>query len=1095
MMKNTKQPNARRQNGLLFGKSIMISMLVFTGCWGVAHADDSRLLDSQGSATTQIVDLSGEWRFEIDQEDKGEKDAWFKKDLLKKIKLPGSMSENGYGTYGSPGELGVGGWGGWKDDEMWHPVLKKDYRGSAWYQRDLEVPVSWESKHLRLFLERVCWVSELWIDGKKVGKQDSLVAPHLFEIGKLSSGKHRLTLRVDNRMLHYIGCNTHAYHEQSMTIFNGIVGRIELSARPMVFVTNNQVFSDPETGICRCRLTILNTSKTAIPCALSGSISGAIGKTSIIAQPGEQTVELTVNVPKNKVKPWGEFDNSMFTAQVRLKSKHGVDESSARFAFRSFDADGNRFLINGKPVMMRGEASNAMFPMTGYQPMTVAEWRKVFQVYKDYGINHFRCHSFTPPEAAFIAGDELGMFIQTELPNGENTTKDKIGNVWRRSEFYRILDTYGNHPSFALYSNGNEAKTGKVEFLLQLVREGKEYDPRHLYTNMSNAEASRNGDGYDCDDFTVSHRGAKGRRRLEWTLNRVTPNTMEDYRNTYARAIPYVSHEVGQWYVYPPIDTIDKYTGVVEPRNLIKFKELMTQNGLIEQAAEFQYASGRHSLLLYKEEIEHSLRTPQYGGFQLLALQDSYDQGSAFVGHIDNFFDAKNHVTAQEFKQFCGPEVPLARFAKRTWLNNETFTADIELANYGPHDLSNKPVSWTLTAADTVLAQGVFTSKSIPNTGLFQIGKVSCALNPLKKATKVVLTVKVDGTSITNDWELWVYPAELEMPKADNVIVTNILTDEIKKKLKNGARVVLLPSGYKSKYPTGMTPPFWSPMMFSNQKQTIGFVCQVEHPALNYFPTDIHNNWQWYDLTRGGSTIDLSSLGADFRPIVQGIDRPDRCLRLGIVYEGKVGKGRLLVSTLDLTSNLKKRPVARQLRYSLLRYAASHSFDPQIEITDLDTMLPTDAAVSILVSRGLVKNLSADSENENQSVDFAVDGNPDTFWNTPGPGAQGWDDTQTSHPHQLTVELKEPITIRGVKCTPRQGDSSGQIAKYNIYVSSNGKKWKNVATGTLKKHKWQKEVYFKQNIKVKFIKFEALSEIHGGSGTSLAEFDVIPAKN
>jgi hypothetical protein len=556
---------------------------------------------------------------------------------------------------------------------------------------------------------------------------------------------------------------------------------------------------------------------------------------------------------------------------------------------------------------------------------------------------------------------------------------------------------------------------------------------------------------------------------------------MGDYRNTFVSNIPYISHETGQWYVYPDIRTIKKYTGVVEPRNLIAFKELLEKKGLLDQADDFVDASGRLSLLLYKEEIERSLRTPEYGGFQLLGLQDSNDQGSAFVGHVDNFFDPKPYVTAKEFKRFCGPEVPLAKFEKRVWLNNETFTAEIELANYGPKTLKDKTVSWDISAGDQVVKKGEFKSVTLPNTGLQPVGKISCAFDKVKKATKVKLTVKVEGTDISNDWELWVYPAELKMPEIKNVTVVSEMTPKVEQQLRNGAKVVFLPKGFKSPYATCMTPPFWSPLMFGNQKQAVGFICKNTHPALKYFPTDSYNNWQWWDLTLNGASAEVPS---NCQPIVQAIDHPQRANRLGIIFEGKVGKGSLLVCTLDLNRDLDKRPVARQLRYSLLSYATSNQFHPSNPL-ELDGDLYKTQKQSVLVTQQLVKKISSDSAHENHWVNFAVDGNPDTIW------ATRWDDTQTPHPHQLTVELKKEMKILGIEQTPRKDGSNGRIAKYRVLVSDDGKNWKTVASGSWKDGTSTNRALFKKPVTCKYVKLEALSEVNGTPWTTVAEFDII----
>ena len=87
-------------------------------------------------------------------------------------------------------------------------------------------------------------------------------------------------------------------------------------------------------------------------------------------------------------------------------------------------------------------------------------------------------------------------------------------------------------------------------------------------------------------------------------------------------------------------------------------RDLAKQEGVLSQVPDFVNATGRLSLELYKEEIERSLRTPEYGGFQLLGLQDSFDQGAAYVGMVNNFFEPKPFVTAEEFRSFCSPQVP-----------------------------------------------------------------------------------------------------------------------------------------------------------------------------------------------------------------------------------------------------------------------------------------------------------------------------------------------------------------------------------------------------------------------------------------------------
>jgi len=970
------------------------------------------------------------------------------------------------------------------------PKVKFDYRGVAWYQTTVTIPEEWQGKITELSLERVCWQSELWVDDVAIGSRDSLTAPHQYEIGVLNPGNHRITLRVDNRKIFELGWNTHSYHEQSCTIYNGIIGRIELSARPAVFVRSCQVYPDATTGKCELRVTIANRTAAAVSRTIAATVYSWPESSSKLAEkveevslpPGETEVKLDIDAPKDGVKLWNEFERPLYLARLRL----GDDVLDTRFGFRRFEARGPQFFINGKPVLMRGEANCAQFPLTGYPPMDKASWVKIFTLFKSFGINHFRAHAWVPPEAAFDAADELGVYLQPELPNGENSVNldTARGLPWRQAEFDRILDTYGNHPSFVLMTMGNEAKTRQIDFLKELVKRGRSRDSRHLYASIANPEASSIPGEVPGDEFVILHNSPRGPRRLQYFINRNQPETLLDYRrSTETSPVPVISHEVGQWYVYPDLSEIAKYTGVLKPVNLEYFRDQAAKENVLAQVPEFINATGNISLQLYKEEVERSLRTPLYGGFQLLGVQDSFDQGSAYVGMMNSFFEPKPFVTAASFHEFCGSQTPLARMKKRVWLNDETFEAAIELANYGPGPLAQAVVDWQLLEGARVVGQGEFGPQNIPDTGLQPIGQIQVPLSSVTNAAKLQLLVTVRNTAIRNRWDLWVYPSKIggEVPKDVKVVQT--LDETTRRELRDGGRVVLLPSSYRSEYPTAMTPPFWSPIMFTNQKQILGLLCDPKHPALQDFPTDSHSNWQWFDLLFQGAAIGLEDAPADYRPIVQGIDRPDRNHKLALIYETKVGKGRLLVCTLDLNRDLDKRPVARQLRASLLAYAASSEFNPTTEL-DLDKNLPVGSQQPVLAL--LSPKVTADSEHENSGAICAVDNNPTTLWESNKTAAG------TPLPHSLTIELKEAIDIKGFVQTPRpDGVKNGRITKYRLHVSDDGQTWREEAKGDWPDSEVPNRVWLSKPVHTRFIRLEALSTAGDGKNTSVAEFDLI----
>ena len=217
-------------------------------------------LASNTVESKSIMDLSGQWRFEMDRGDAGAKEQWFNRDLTDRIELPGILQSQGYGddiSIDTPWVAGL------PRDLRWHllpqykaytqpgnikiPFLSqppKHYLGVAWYQRDIDIPQTWSGKRVQLFLERPRWETTVWLDDEKKGSCNSLVAPHEYELGIVTPGKHRLSIRADNRMILPYRPDGHSVSDALGATWNGIAGRIELTATSPVWIDDAQVYPD-----------------------------------------------------------------------------------------------------------------------------------------------------------------------------------------------------------------------------------------------------------------------------------------------------------------------------------------------------------------------------------------------------------------------------------------------------------------------------------------------------------------------------------------------------------------------------------------------------------------------------------------------------------------------------------------------------------------------------------------------------------------------------------------------------------------------------------------------------------------------------------
>jgi hypothetical protein len=740
---------------------------------------------------------------------------------------------------------------------------------------------------------------------------------------------------VDNTLKYNMGPDAHSTSEQTQTNWNGVIGRIELRATDPAWVQSLQVYPNAAGREARVTVTLGNATRSA----LSGTVTltaredGANGRDRTVAVPftasrPRATVEATIPMGAD-ARLWDEFSPTVYrlTAAVEAKAAGKTYRSTkdTTFGMRDLTVKDGGFAVNGRRIFLRGTLDCCVYPLTGYPPTTREGWERVFNVVKSYGLNHVRYHSWCPPEEAFDVADRMGIILHVEAPwwvfdAGEDPPRD----AFLRGEVRRILDTYGNHPSFGFFVLGNELE-GDGAWMEDTIRDAKQHDPRHLYT-ASTWHAYGAEDQFEVD--TV--RGLHG------------PTTNADFRAEAAkRPVPLISHEIGQWSVYPRMAEIPKYTGVLRARNFEKIRDDLKAKGLLDEAADFTHASGMLSRELYKEEIEAMLRTG-HAGFQLLDLHDFPGQGTAVVGMLDAFWESKGVITPEQWRRFCAPTVPLARLAQRTFTTVEPLTASIEVAHYGPADIPNARAVWTLTDdAGRAVAKGELPARDIPTGADTPLGEISAPLSGVPAPARLTLTVSIPGTAAANDWSVWVYPPAREAPAPHGVTVTGNWS-EARSALSQGGRVVFLPSvaTLKTGLPGSFTTVFWSPVWFKNGAGTMGLLVDPKHPALSEFPTAGYQDWQWYDLATRSQTMSLDSLPAGFRPIVQVVDNFTRNQRLGNLFEARVGNGRLLVSSIDLSTDMTRRPAAAQMRQSLLDYAASDAFRPKtaVNAAALDAM-------------------------------------------------------------------------------------------------------------------------------------------------------------
>ncbi len=1063
----------------------------------------------------QTLNLSGTWAFSLDKDDKGIAENWFAKDLSDKIELPGILNSQSYGndiTKDTPWVLSLydKNWSLREDYKAYTkpgnvkvPFLAqppKHYLGAAWYNREIEIPANWANKRVVLFMERPRWESTVFLDGKKVGSNRSLVAEHEYDLGVLPVGKHKLSVRVDNRMLMDYRPDAHSVSDSLGMSWNGIIGKIELRATSQVWIEDAQIttrklreLETPYTG--DDDLQPRRGDWTATIKVKIGNSTNRDGVGKLLFMGKEISVswdnkggnaEITVDFPN--AKEWDEFHPFLYKTAILLKAEDIEESKQISFGFAQISTDKNEFKLNGRTIYLRGTHHGGDFPLTGYPPTDVAYWKKIFQINKDWGINHIRFHSFCPPEAAFQAADEVGIYIQPEPAMWNVISPGTPMEAMLYEETERMIKAYGNHPSFFMLSPANEPKGRWKEVYDKWMAVYRVKDPRRIYNNgTGHTEPSVPDLEKGTDFLTMQRIGQKMLRGNSAWFGKDYGKSLEGID------IPVLSHENGQWVAYPDFDVIKKFTGYLKGGNYEIFRDSLTKKGLSHKNKDFAYASGKFQLNAYKEEIEANLRTPKMYGFQLLDLHDYLGQGTALVGILDPFWEEKSYATGKEFKRFNSETVPLARLYKRTFKSDEKFEVDVEIAHFGEKPLENADFYWLVNdSKNETIAFGDFPTKTFEIGKNQSLGAINFGISLLFENSKVKNAIKyyspiqlkfvvgLGKTNIENDWNFWVYPTKIESKEPKNITITHSW-DEAEAKLKAGAKVLYIPRKADLDWtspPLDTVPVFWNRLMNPAWSRMLGLWIDKKHPALSQFPTEEFNDWQWTELVIGARVINLDRLPKNLQPIVQPIDDWNRNYKLGAVFEAKVGRGKLLVSSFDIENDLENRIVARQLRKSILDYMSSAKFAPKVVIT------PNNFR-EILFPTRIMRRLNASTDIKEQVTAF--DGDPNTFW------LVGNQKDETRKNQEFSVNFPKSVPFSGLVLMPRQNhrDHEGDVREYSVSISEDGKNWTEIKRGELVSTFDPQKILFGKTVSAKYLKFTSLSGFGNDKTTAIAELAII----
>jgi len=827
------------------------------------------------------IDLAGRWAVTLTNAH-GEKAM---------VALPGTLDTNHLGAK-TP-----------ESKETTRLTRRYTYVGEAVYERTINIPKEWNGKPIYLHLERTK-PARAAIDGRWGELQTSISTPQVHCLGALKSGRHVLTLLIDNGkwLPEQIYANSHAATEDTQTNWNGVIGDIYLSTS-----ADTRIYLP---SVVRPEFKDFHIEGQHF--MANGHMTFLRGKHDACVWP------LTGHVPMD-VDSWMNYLGKCASWGINHVRFHSWCPPEA--AFRAADSLG----IYLQPELpFWGDFNKSDTTLINYL------WHEGETIMKTYG-RHPSFRMMALGNELWGSIEEMGRFVD----HLRSLAPDKVFTFG--SNYY--LGYQGVKPGMDYFTTcrvGGEA-WGDVD--------------THTRASFSFADAK---DGGVLNAF---------RPNTSMTFEDACQRART---SASSPAVPIISHETGQFQTYPDFDReMPKYTGVLRPDNFREFKRRAVSAGLGHLVPEMHMATGLWAAQQYKADIEMDLRTRSMAGYQLLDLQDYPGQGTALVGILDAFMDEKGGITRDEWRQFVSPVVPLLVtpaycFAEEgdSVASDGMMRLKLQVVNYGGSSLKGKQLEWMFMIADDADAEASRYSGtlSLPDgEGLIDVGtigggglKVSDLLNDGQRiygrrvARTIYLNLRIKGTDYSNTYPLWIYPAEKANTKG--IIETRVMTPAIVKKLEKGASVLWTPDTAAVMMNTvgGLfTSDYWNYRMFrtiseKNHKPmspgTLSILTDGTHPIFEGFPTAGHTSWQWWPVMRTASPLILSGELKDFEPIVRVVDNMERSHPLGLVMEFSVGKGKLLVCMADL-ERAAQWPEGKAFRTSILNYMRSKAFAPQRKIT------------------------------------------------------------------------------------------------------------------------------------------------------------------
>lgn len=853
------------------------------------------------------INLAGEWRFWRDPMDTGVAAKVWSTSLPDRTRLPSATSGRPSGPSASSKV----------------PDSAQASSGIVWYQRTVAIPAEWRRRRVTLFLERCLGETRAWLNGTYLGSQDSVCAPHVYELTRLAQpGSYNLTIRLQVRPGDASTPSTLPERKADRETVAGILGKIELRGTARVWLDSVRCWLDRRGTDVVIRSRLGNVTGETVRVAVTHYLRTApdgpeMGRCRVsgVCRGGE-VLEARLPLPA-AARVWqpGQPTRIWVVSDLEADGTKAswVHSSRTLLCNRTVDTARGFIRLNGAPVYLRGVIHRGFGEVDWPVAMSPDYWKRLFASLSRLGVNHMRFAGWCPPEAAFHAADQAGMVLLVEGPlRVRDYGRQAVRDEYLRQELIRTLRTFGHHPSFVLLTCGTEFG-GEPVATNRLVAELKAMDSSRLFS------ASSGGMGSDFDDFAVAPLPVSALRQVEL-----------EGRNAREPQVPVLAHELEWRNWWCDIREAGSGPWSVERIAAQSFLEKTGQLALNDLLVR---SCARSAAERIRDHVESLLLAGVSAGYHLGGFYGGRTR-NAGTGPLDAMGEAGASPEPDWMCRWCADRVLLMRSPARVLTPRDAFTADLFLLSPQGLPVADLKVHWSITLPDgSRPAEGELPVPGDAPAPIIALGTVRCRLDGVQPPAKLRFETRLSDGSARNEWTFWVFSAEDLGAFAQGVYVDRCLSKRAREVLAAGGRVVVLASASDIRWSVPADP---SRRHLHGWPSICGLWCDPQHASFRQVPVADHLDELWLHLLRGGRAMVPWRASAEVEPLVVAIPAIPPYLPVYLAFQARVGEGRLLVCSVDLRSEWETRHDARQFVASLLDYAASSDFQPKAQMRPAD---------------------------------------------------------------------------------------------------------------------------------------------------------------